>query len=55
MRGKPRTLERTMVNSGFVGGGREGRVMGAQRIFQNFILLDLSVPSEETRVFGCNR
>jgi hypothetical protein len=52
IRGKPRTLERTIMNNGFVSVGREGRAMGFRRIFQNFILLDLSVPSEETRVLG---
>jgi hypothetical protein len=52
IRGKPRTLERTMMDSGFVDGGSEGRAMGARMIFQKFILLDLSVPSEETRVLG---
>lgn len=51
MRGNPRTLERTMVDNGFVDGGREGRAMGLERFFQNFILLDLSVLSE-TRVLG---
>jgi hypothetical protein len=42
MRGKPRTLERTMMDSGFVDGGREGRAMGALTNFGGFYTTGLA-------------
>ena len=35
IRGKPRTLERTMMDSGCLGGGRKARAMGLVRFFKN--------------------
>lgn len=52
IRGKPRTLERTMMGDVFVDGGRERRAMGPLTNFWRFYTPGLELPSEETRVLG---
>ena len=50
IRGKPRTLERTMMNSGYADGGREGRAMGTFTNFRGFYTPGLECT--QTRVLG---